>query len=62
MINPEHTFPLPEFETVKLDEVKEQIRHQPALQRAAALVRSNPWAFVALAAAVGLLVGFWGKR
>jgi ElaB/YqjD/DUF883 family membrane-anchored ribosome-binding protein len=57
----EHSFPLPQEQAHVLDEAKEEIEHQPALRRLALRVRANPWGFVALAAASGLLIGILVK-
>ena len=56
MKDADHTFPLPETETRKLDEVKEEIQH-PLVCRVANLVRANPRQSVALAVTIGFMLG-----
>ncbi len=55
----EHTFPLPEFEAHKLDEVKESITGHRPTRSAAAFAQTTPWVLVILGAAGGLLLGLW---
>jgi ElaB/YqjD/DUF883 family membrane-anchored ribosome-binding protein len=57
----EHSFPLPETEAHKLDEVKEVLNHSRGQGRAGlpAFVQSKPWLAVALASVGGLFVGLW---
>jgi len=54
---PTHTFPLPEPETHKLDNVTEELRHQPAYQKAKDFVRANPWRAIGIAFGTGLMMG-----
>ncbi|HWH70345.1 MAG TPA: hypothetical protein VNT26_13245 [Candidatus Sulfotelmatobacter sp.] len=57
----EHSFPLPEFETHKLDELKEQITHPPSTRNPAGFLQTNPWTAVTMAVAGGFLAGIWLK-
>jgi len=52
-----HTFPLPELETQKLDNVTEELRHRPALQKARDFARANPWRVIGIAFGIGFLAG-----
>jgi hypothetical protein len=56
METPLHTFPVPEPETAKLDDVTNQLRHQPAYAKLNDFIRANPWPCV-LAAFVLALIG-----
>jgi len=58
----EHTFPLPEIEAHKLDEVKEDLRQQPAIVRAKDYLRANPWWKLVFACVAGALAGAWFKN
>jgi hypothetical protein len=58
----EHTFPLPDPEMHKLDEVKEEIVH-PVLRRMRRLTGANAWTAIAISEAAGLLCGWaWRRR
>jgi hypothetical protein len=58
----EHTFPLPELELHKLDEVKEEIVH-PVARRMRRLAGANAWTAIAISVATGLLCGWvWRRR
>jgi len=58
----EHSFPLPEVEQHKLDDVKEEIVH-PISRRARRALGKNVWMVVAISVAVGLACGLaWGRR
>lgn len=61
MDNLEHSFPLPETETHKLDEVKEVLDHAQEQVPASlqGFVQASPWLSVALAVAGGLCLGAW---
>ncbi len=63
MENFEHSFPLPETETHKLDEVKEVLEHpqEQGVSGVQAFVQSNPWWAVGLAGVGGFCLGFWLK-
>jgi hypothetical protein len=55
----DHTFPLPETETSKLEEVTEQLR-QPQTEKENAYlnwVRSNPWPCVFAGLILGIILG-----
>ncbi len=54
----EHTFPLPETETHKLDVVVEEIAHQtPSTSNATTFVVNNRWLLLGVAAVTGGLIG-----
>ena len=59
----ETKFPVPEGEAHKLDEVVQSLQQQPFLRKIDDSVRSQPWAFVIGAFAIGLLwsVGCAGR-
>jgi len=50
-----HTFPVPEPEAHKLDEVTETLRREPALTKVEDLVRTYPWRALGIAFAVGFV-------
>ena len=58
----EHTFPLPPTAAHLLDEVEEQLQHQPWHLKTADYARSNPWALIGVAAAIGLVAGACVRR
>jgi ElaB/YqjD/DUF883 family membrane-anchored ribosome-binding protein len=55
----EHSFPLPETEAHKLDEVKEVLDHsqEQGPRGVRAFVQSQPWLAVALAGVSGVALG-----
>lgn len=59
----EHSFPLPEFEAHKLDEMKEVLTHaqEPTAAGFSGFVQSKPWLAVVLAGVGGLCLGLWVK-
>jgi ElaB/YqjD/DUF883 family membrane-anchored ribosome-binding protein len=56
----EHTFPLPEIESHKLDEVRDQLA-RPAAPQLVTMAKAYPWMTVALACVSGVLAGLWLK-
>ncbi len=55
----EHSFPLPETEAHKLDEVKEDLTGHRSPRRTAEASQTVPWMMVFLGVAGGLLLGLW---
>lgn len=62
MIDTQHTFPLPEVATHKLDEVQEELRHQPSIVRMGDFLRSHAWLKVMIGCAAAALIGSWLKN
>ena len=54
---PEHTFPVPEPETSKLDGVTEELRRRPAIAKVKDFARANPWPWVVLGLTLGIFAG-----
>ena len=51
------TFPVPEQEAEKLDDVVETLAQQPAIQKFQDALRANPWPYIGGAALLGFLCG-----
>lgn len=58
----EHEFPLPELESRKLDDLREEIASQPVWVRARDFARANPWAVLGAVAVTGFLTGMCCAR
>jgi ElaB/YqjD/DUF883 family membrane-anchored ribosome-binding protein len=57
----EHAFPIPESAVGTLDELKEELHHQPLRDRTADYIRSNPYPVMAVTALLGIVLG-WALR
>jgi ElaB/YqjD/DUF883 family membrane-anchored ribosome-binding protein len=58
----EHTFPIPENVAHQLDEVEEELEHQPLRLKVQDLAKANPWQAVGISALAGLLLGICLRR
>jgi ElaB/YqjD/DUF883 family membrane-anchored ribosome-binding protein len=58
----EHAFPLPQTVTHQLEEIQDELKHQPILVRARDHIRANPWPHVLGAAMVGVIIGIFLAR
>jgi hypothetical protein len=54
----EHTFPMPEIESHKLEEIAEHLPHRSLVSGADEFLRGNIWMSMAAAIFLGGLIGF----
>ena len=53
---PTHTFPVPEPEAHKLDDVRAALHQKPAFSKAEDFVRAYPWRAMGIAFGLGFIV------
>jgi ElaB/YqjD/DUF883 family membrane-anchored ribosome-binding protein len=58
----EHNFPLPDLESHKLDQLREEISPKARFETAAGFFRESPWAAITLAGVAGFLAWFLIRR
>ena len=58
----EHTFPLPETQVQALNQVEEELQHQPLPLKVRGFVRANRWQTLTAVCLTGVLVGVCLRR